>query len=410
LRSPEQLQPGSWQHLDSAHKLNPAQKQTLAAGLGKVLGNQQLQRQLIQRSPANLHDRLIALVNKTKSTAAVIRMLRRAGEQEIAGLEYSDDLRFALIDNIGIHKTIQVTGVIFDRQEAVKRKKFLEAIEDTDRYILMANMKAKAWLGSIGNAYYNAWDWHNKTLEAQKKENESSSIGALIGGLILDAALVFVSGGIGGLVAKKMKDICKDAPKNYEAFMVDGIKDLAKWGAKSSGQAVAGALAPGKAGEVSPYPIDPFLWKGREEVRINTELGMVAETMIAWTEKAKKSDPDFDVSFDPVQAVRETLTVRGVPVETLKPVDEEKEAKNFEKGFWASWLKQYAYSANLYGATSIEDPVLRIPIKKTPISEIVKRCKEIGLDATPYVEESKQRAKQRVEEAERMRRGEGVEA
>jgi hypothetical protein len=406
LKSPGQLQSAGYQNLPAA------QRQTLAAGLGKVLGNQQLQRQLIQRAPASLHDRIIATAEKTKKLKAILRVIKQASDQEIEKLDFSEELRSTLINTVGIPDMIKAIGAITNRQEqiqnqieAAKRKKFLEDIEDTDRYILLANMKSKAWLGSIGNAYYNAWDQHNKTLEAQKEENESSSIGALIGGFILDAALSFVTGGIGGLVAKKMRGIVGKDPTNHGAFMLDGIKDLSKFGVKSAGGKAIGMIKEGDAGVVEPYPIDPFLWKGREEVRINTELGMVTQKMIEWTTKVKTKDPDFDYQFDPVQAVRESLSVRGIPVDTLVPVNEEQEAKNFEKGFWASWLKEYAYSANLYGATSIEDPVLQIPIKKTPISEIVKRCKEIGLDAAPYVEASKQRAKRTVEDAKKAREG-----
>ena len=398
-------------------RLHPVQKQNLAASLGGALGNRQAQRalaqRLIQRAPASLHDRLIAVAEKTKRVQAIVKVILQASDQEIEKLDYSLELRGVLVDTVGIPGLMKVSGAIVDRQdqiEAAKRKKFLDAIEDADRYILLANLKAKAWLGSIGNAYYNAWDRHKKTLEAQRADNSKSSIGELIGSLILDAALTFVTGGVGGLVAKKMKGIIGKDPNNYGAFMLDGIKDLSKFGVKTAGGGAIGALKGDKAGAVKPYPIDPFLWKGREEVRINTELALVTQEMINWTKKVRAKDPDFDYKFDPTQVVEFVLTVNGIPVKSLQPVDEEQEANNFEKGFWAAWLERNAYSANLYGATSIEDPLLQIPIKKTPISVIVKRCKELELDVDPYLKASKDRAQQTVRDAKRMRSGKGMEA
>jgi Domain of unknown function (DUF4157) len=268
---------------------------------------------------------------------------------------------------------------------ALSKQDFLNRCGQVNTIIDAADRGATAWLLSVALAYGDAWKNHTDTLKGQA-ENER-----LQQELILGAALAFIPGGVGGEIGAALKR-CGSSD-----FIIDGVKDLAKYGGRSP--AMAGLKATGVGGQASPglaaFPTDPLQWQNQVALRIKSELLIATKTLEKWQESANTNDPNFTMDFDPVVAMNGAVVVEGKKAAELKPVDQAETSKTFEKGFWKEWLEQYGFKlvgnasrvGVFYGAESNYG------------KKIKNRCKSFGLDVEQYASVARERV-----EAEAQRR------
>jgi hypothetical protein len=263
------------------------------------------------------------------------------------------------------------------------KQEFLNKTIESGAMVVLAIEKATAWMDSLALAYADAWEHHTKALKDQAEFEK------LIGDLVLGAALAFVPGGIGGVIGKTMKNA------QYGEFLTDGVKDLTKWGFRTAAPAL---LKGGGGGDgLTAYPEDPFQWRARKGVLIHTEIAKAAETNKQWIHSVNTSDPNFDLDFDPAMVMENSLKIEGENLQTIAPVDVEKQSLVFEKGFWSKWLESFGYklvtTQSKYATTHSVDNQVGKKVKD--------RCEKIGLDITPYMEASKAAAQAKKAELEK---------
>jgi hypothetical protein len=239
-------------------------------------------------------------------------------------------------------------------------------------------------------AYGDAWKNHTDALKEQA-ENEK-----LVGELVLNAALAFVPGGVGGVIGAAMKKA------GSSDFMVDGIKDLTKWGLRSTGQSgLRGGISPGASSGFTAFPQDPLQWRNHVELRIKSELLRATLQVEDWQNRVNSNDPQFVPDFDPVQAVTQSLTIQGRRVASLVPVNQAEEARNFEKGFWKGWLEQYGYIKVMTAGRAGVFAGAHHNVGK----KVRNRCRALGLDVEQYAAVARARVEQEAREFNARARG-----
>ncbi|MCB9684392.1 MAG: hypothetical protein H6735_05070 [Alphaproteobacteria bacterium] len=189
----------------------------------------------------------------------------------------------------------------------------------------------QAAAGRIGAAWEIAWERHSKTLEAAEKAQQ------LVAELLFGAFVTGLSAGAGTAAALAFKNA------QASAYLIDGAKDLAKFGVKS-------AVPKPKSGGLPAVAMDPVTFRASIEDRVGQEMVSVLELLAWWTEAATAGDPDFLLDFDPAEVVQGLLTLSGQPLEAAAPglcADIAGGADEFERGMWAEWLEAYAYSLEL---------------------------------------------------------------
>ncbi|MBD2126642.1 DUF4157 domain-containing protein [Microcoleus sp. FACHB-1] len=263
----------------------------------------------------------------------------------------------------------------------VQRSKddFLHLCGQVNTIIDAADRGARAWLASISLAYREAWKNHTDALKDQ------ADFERLVADLILGAALAFIPGGVGGVVGARMK--------RAEAgdFLIDGVKDLAKWGTGRNAL-VSSATRGGSSAGLSAFPTDPGAWKDQVELRITQELLTATNQLEQWQDKANRNVPGFYMDFNPVEAMRQGLTLDGHPAASLQPVDQAQYALDYEKGFWSAWLEKYGHTV-----IRTHTRAGRVSSSQENAGKKVKaRCEAIGLDITPYMEASRRAAEEQA--------------
>jgi hypothetical protein len=263
----------------------------------------------------------------------------------------------------------------------VQRSKddFLHLCGQVNTIIDAADRGARAWLASISLAYREAWKNHTDALKDQ------ADFERLVEDLILGAAMAFIPGGVGGVVGARMK--------RAEAgdFLIDGVKDLAKWGTGRNAL-VSSATRGGSSAGLSAFPTDPGAWKDQVELRIAQELLTATNQLEQWQDKANRNVPGFYMDFNPVEAMRQGLTLDGHPAASLQPVDQAQYALDYEKGFWSAWLVKYGHTV-----IRTHTRAGRASSSQENAGKKVKaRCEAIGLDITPYMEASRRAAEEQA--------------
>jgi hypothetical protein len=280
----------------------------------------------------------------------------------------------------------QAISDTFDAHVEMDRQQFINLCSQATGEALEGYLSLQKWMLGLSIAYGDAWKNHTDTL------SEASADEKLAGDIILGAALAFIPGGVGGLVGESMKNA------GSSTFMVDGVKDLAKWGLRAAGPGAAAAAAGGGTPGLKALPTDPLKWRDQIESRVVDESKAAVHNVNEWIDKANRSDPDFFLDFNPVDAMRGALQIGGTKVRDGLPAEDAGElARAFEKGMWAEWLKQYAYIV----VENISAGIPTTNVRKNLPKAIEKRCKELGLDIGPYVQEAKARAEAREEAGER---------
>jgi hypothetical protein len=211
------------------------------------------------------------------------------------------------------------------------KSKFLEQCNAATNKIQVAQFKFSAWLSGISVAYSDAYDAHNKVI------NDIAALQKLVEDMLLDAALRFLTGGVGGRIGAAMKKAKKSD------FMVDAIKDLGKYGV--SGPASAALKSSGK---VVGMPPSPSKWQNLVNERVSTEMSEVSSKILKWRSAVAPEIITIDVAFDPADVVEKALTIKtslgDLSLMTLKEVDKPSLQRDFEKGFLVAWIELGAVS------------------------------------------------------------------
>lgn len=263
------------------------------------------------------------------------------------------------------------TDTIYTRTPESKAQ-FLEKCSQATGRVQIAQFRFSAWLSSISIAYGNAFEAHNRLL------GSISATEKLAQDMLLGFALAFLGGGVGGSVGAAMK-----AAESSE-FMIDGIKDLAKFSVRGPGSA-----AVFQASSLKGMPSSPLQWQNSINEKVASEMALVAEQINDWRKAVATDDQSFNAGFDPVAEVDADLTIRnnGVVVNfrMLPTVEKEELQRNFEKGWLVAWIKNCGESVTvILGArASVKDTLLRegTRLGMTDIKALVD--KHIPIDYDP---------------------------
>ncbi len=273
-----------------------------------------------------------------------------------------------------------VTGqVTVETHVEMAKEEFLSLCNQANTRIDAADRAARAWLASLSLAYGKAYKDHTDVLRDQAASER------LAGDLILGAALAFVPGGIGGIIGSSMR------AAQAGDFLIDGVKDLAKYGMRTAGAAARPPGAPG----LNAFPQDPLAWRGLEEVRINTELLVATNRLLEWQDRANRNDPDFFLDFSPIEAMEQSLTIRGKRVSELQPVDQGVTAREFEKGMWREWLEQFGYRL-VTRVIARTGGLVHHSVERNVGKKIKRRCEALGLDVERYARVAEERERARA--------------
>jgi hypothetical protein len=238
---------------------------------------------------------------------------------------------------------------------------FLELCSEASGSLQVAQLHFSKWLSSISIAYGDAFEAHNKLMDDIK------AIQRLAQELLLGFALAFLGGGVGGVVGAAMKKA------GSGDFMIDGVKDLAKFAVRGPGAEAFRRMPVGTGGIVSPMPTSPLQWQNGVNKRVASEMEEVAKIIRSWRLAVANDDSSFNAGFDPVQEVEKALVIAGtdgpVAIEDLPDIDEAQIQKTFQKGFLAAWIPVGAKSTITY-----------IPIaRELCVSKIIDYGKAVGL-------------------------------
>jgi hypothetical protein len=186
-------------------------------------------------------------------------------------------------------------------------QRFLNLCSEANTKVDEAERRFSAWLSSIAIAYGAAWNRHTSFLR------EASQFVQIANDIGVNAALAFFPGGVGGIVGDTMRAL------EAGAAVVDGLKDLAKWGLRSGAVIgmTPGSLSVGAPAELRAFPPDPSEWQNSVNVRVQTELAIATSYIGMWQNAVNNNDPQFEVSFDPMEAINRALTIEHPALDEL---------------------------------------------------------------------------------------------
>jgi hypothetical protein len=288
--------------------------------------------------------------------------------------------------------THQPCRLAFSADVEMDVQQFINLTSEANTKVDNAYKAVKKWFLGICIAYGTAYKRHTDALTDQAETNK------LLQDLILGAALAFVAGGVGGLVATSMQRA------KAGAFIVDGLNELSQFIVGSGGQAAVQQAKPVDASGLKAFPTDPLQWQNELEMRIEAESLHVGLQLEEWQHAANEDDPGFMLNFDPRVAVDRALRISGQDPASLPDVDHAETADVFEKGMWATWLAVFGYRvvtirrqyAPLIGHD--EDMAVDNAGKK-----IVDRCEALGLDIGPFMEIARKNAEAKADAGNRRR-------
>lgn len=266
--------------------------------------------------------------------------------------------------------------------------RFLHLSGEANTTMDIAYRAGRTWLLQIADAYGEAWNNFTETL---KDQADYERMVQAIMGVVLESSLYFVSGGVGALIRSSMW------AKQHGEFLVDGVRDLAKYGIRFPGKVGANGLGAGSrsGAGLTAFPTDPSEWQDDVDEVISDEAAQITRQIKQWQHNVNYDVPGFARDFDPVLAVERALTVKGKRLAEIGRVDKAQEARNFEKGMWKTWLETYGYTAVTRGVARAGTYTF---VEENVGGKIEARCKKLGLDIAPYLAVAHRRAK---EEADR---------
>lgn len=263
-----------------------------------------------------------------------------------------------------------------DTSIEMNKQEFLNFCGEANTKIDNAYKAARKWMIGLAIAYGNAYKKHTETLSGQAAKYR------LLEGLVLGAALAFVPGGMSGVIGATMKK------KQYGDFMIDGVKDLNKWGWR-----VAPTLPPSNSDGLQAFPTDPLQWRNHVEENVEGESLAVGKTLEGWQHKTNQNDPNFYRDFNPVEKVDEALKIADTKLEELPEVDHKATADDFERGMWTAWLKEFGYIAYTESHMIYGD---QMKLMRNVHKDVEERCEELGIDIEAYAADAKQKAEKEI--------------
>jgi hypothetical protein len=275
-------------------------------------------------------------------------------------------------------------------------QKFINLASGANTVVDNAYKAAKLWMLGLCIAYGTAYKRHTDALEDQAESDQ------LAADLILGAALAFVPGGLGGLAGAAMKR------KQAGDFLIDGVKDLTKYGLRSGAQVGVNQAFPSGGGGLSAFPTDPREWRNEVETSVEAESLQVGLHLQAWQRMAIAEDPTFALNFDPMAAVNSALSISGQTPGSLPKVDQTRTADDFERGMWMQWLVSFGYRIVTVRHNYVTLPYVSIGRDKDMVldnarKKVVDRCEALGLDIAPFMETARKNA-QAVADARNRKR------
>lgn len=224
-----------------------------------------------------------------------------------------------------------------------QRQAFLNLCSQANTLVDLAERRFSAWLSSLAIPYGKGWTNHTAALKEAETEARLAS------DLILNAALAFIPGGVGGIVGETFKRL------DAGAFVVDSIKDLGKWGMRSG--AIIGATPNVVTFGVSPaglkaFPADPLQWQNEINSRVQTELADATRHIERWQNAVNTGERNFDPSFNPVEKVTLALAIRTangtvaqlVMLTPLTQEEQDRHRRQFEQGWMTEWVRTQAFA------------------------------------------------------------------
>ena len=260
------------------------------------------------------------------------------------GTVYTERTTFDLIAKLDV---VDV-GTFIVRSDQAKRN-FLDKCDLAGGILQESQLVFTAWLSGISISYGRAFTSHTNMVEVVKRIRETEDLAAKV---LLDLALTFLAGGVGGLVSGAMKSAAKDA-KQIGDFMVDGVKDLAKFAVKGTGGAEIGVFAnKGKGIQISGMPVSPLEWQNSVNKRVASEMAVVAKAINEWRMAVMEDNVRFDSSFDPAVEVDKALVLKpdlgsAVRLKQLPALNDDAMLKlqhQFEQGWFAGWIPQAKFA------------------------------------------------------------------
>lgn len=206
---------------------------------------------------------------------------------------------------------------------------FLDSCVRAKGKLQTATLLFSAWLSGISIAYGQAFEAHNRVL------NDISATERLATELLLGFATAFLGGGVGGSVGAAMK------AASAGDFMVDGVKDLAKFSVRGPSAAIF------RAKQVTGMPASPLQWQNSINQRVSSEMALISAQIDEWHEAVASDDTSFNANFDPTKETEEDLTIHhdGIVVRLLSPPPlEESLQTKFEQGWLVAWIRTYGRS------------------------------------------------------------------
>jgi hypothetical protein len=121
-------------------------------------------------------------------------------------------------------------------------------------------------------------------------------------------------------------------------FMIDGVKDIAKFAVRGPGAKLFLAQHNAK------MPTNPFEWKEGLNVRASTELAFISEQLTDWEQAVEKDDDSFDADFDPFQELKDDMIVLNdkttVNLFDLPNFDPDQLQIQFQQGWLLGWMQE----------------------------------------------------------------------
>ncbi|BEP13950.1 hypothetical protein acdb102_22610 [Acidothermaceae bacterium B102] len=254
---------------------------------------------------------------------------------------------------------------------------FMNRTNEANGTVETAAGKFEQWLDSVTIPYATAWKAHTIALKSADQAAKDANT------IVLGAVLALLPGGAGGAIGSAMQKL------EAGAAIVDGVKDLAKFGLRSGGTVMANDAAmasetqrgtpsdenapredspkpsigpspssndsgaPQVGADFKRMPTDPMIWQLSCRERVLEEiLNPARQFILDWQHKTNSHDPEFDCSFDPVAAIQEQLRLDGVSLLSLS-VPSDDLAQAYEQGFLKDWLlSEYAHVMTSHSALS----------------------------------------------------------
>lgn len=179
----------------------------------------------------------------------LLQLQRSVGNRTVGQLLHSHHPRSIVTNAVqrgGPEESAQTTpapGVLNPAEQA-----FLNQTVEAASRVALAAGKFSAWLSAVTIPYAEAWNDHRTTLQSASQSAKDANA------LVLGVILASIPGGVGGMVGRTMQGL------GMGVALVDGIKDLAKYGLRSAASTAISDLSRSRpsslswAGDVEPAP------------------------------------------------------------------------------------------------------------------------------------------------------------